>query len=418
MRKSYFIGFLLIGALVCQGVAQSVENLQQKAVAQHPAVLAAYKEFEASLQRVAQVGNLANPRISMGAFLQPIETRVGAQQVRLSLSQQFPWFGKLKAEKQVATLQTEIYYQSFLEAQHRVMYEVANAYYPLFELKRKIELEKRNLKLLASYKSVATQKFENGKGTMVDVLRADLMMKEASTNLELLQLEYQKSKTNLNVLLGSPSSDTLVLADSLELPTDWEIPNIDSLFEQIPQVKALVIAKEVEEAKKTLAMKKSLPSFGVGLDYAVIQPRTDLQVPDNGKDAIMPMVSVSVPIFRKQYQAASREATLKQEAISLKEQDYRQQLVAKMAVLQLEMEQQLKQYRHYQQQLITIQQSLNLLLTAYANTNSGFEEVLAMQQKSIEYERKVASVLTDWYLKKAMIDYLVGNMKVESGRSK
>ena len=46
-----------------------------------------------------------------------------------------------------------------------------------------------------------------------------------------------------------------------------------------------------------------LPMIGVGLDYSIISKRDVPGLEMNGQDAIMPMLSVTFPIFRKKYNA-------------------------------------------------------------------------------------------------------------------
>ena len=39
--------------------------------------------------------------------------------------------------------------------------------------------------------------------------------------------------------------------------------------------------------------------IGLGLDYINVEERPNMDFSDNGKDIVMPMVSVSIPIFNK-----------------------------------------------------------------------------------------------------------------------
>ena len=84
---------------------------------------------------------------------------------------------------------------------------------------------------------------------------------------------------------------------------------------------ALDLKRRASEANETVAQKEGLPKLGVGLDYAIVGKRTDMEVADNGKNILMPMVSVSIPIFRKKYKAAEKEAQLMQENYSLQKEE-------------------------------------------------------------------------------------------------
>src|SRR5690606_11982477 len=105
--------------------------------------------------------------------------------------------------------------------------------------------------------------------------------------------------------------------DSLQaetLPANFQK---DSLLLNNPMLNALDLKIKASESGERAAQRQSLPKMGVGLDYVVVGERTDVIMPDNGKDVLMPMVSVSIPIFRKKYDAAVKEAQLMQESFAL-----------------------------------------------------------------------------------------------------
>ncbi|MDZ7774711.1 MAG: TolC family protein [Bacteroidales bacterium] len=89
------------------------------------------------------------------------------------------------------------------------------AYYPLYELRRKQQIEKENVEILRSYKHIAETKFKNGKGSMVDVLRVDIMLKEAQTNLAILQEKEQPLLATFNSLLNRDPVSKVHLKDTL-----------------------------------------------------------------------------------------------------------------------------------------------------------------------------------------------------------
>ncbi|MDZ7774712.1 MAG: hypothetical protein U5L09_03395 [Bacteroidales bacterium] len=74
------------------------------------------------MQEIPQASSLSDPAFSLGVFLSPVETRVGAQRTKFSLTQMFPWFGTLKARGDAAALRAEARFQEFLEARNRLYY--------------------------------------------------------------------------------------------------------------------------------------------------------------------------------------------------------------------------------------------------------------------------------------------------------
>jgi len=169
--KKHIICICIALSFVVISTAQSVDDYFKLAAENNPSLQAKYKNFEAALQRVAQVSSLSDPTLTLGYFISPVETRVGPQRARFSLSQMFPWFGALVAREVASTLLAEAKYQEFLNARNQLHYQVSAAYYPLLELKEFISIEQENLTILNTYKDNATAKFEQDQGAMVNVLR-------------------------------------------------------------------------------------------------------------------------------------------------------------------------------------------------------------------------------------------------------
>lgn len=395
----------LIFILISLGVhAQSVRDYQKIAAEQNPGLQAKYRVFEAAMERVSQVNSLPDPTLSFGYFISPVETRVGPQQARFSLSQMFPWFGTLKASGEVATLNAEAQYQVFLDARNKLYFQVAAAYYPLYELEQLIQLEEENLAILRSYKTIATTKFENGEGPLVDVLRVDLMVKDSETNLDVLRKKRLPLQRVFNKLLNRSEDEEIVVVDSLS--TDGSLITKDSLFTNNPVLDELDIRMEASKTQSVLAEKQGLPKLGVGLDYVIIGERTDMSVSDNGKNALMPMVTVGIPIFRGKYKAAKKEAQLMQESYSLQKEERINQLVSSYEMAVFEVNRQSAFLQLYEEQILETQQMLNLLLSAYGNSGKEFEEVLRIQQQLLKYKKMKATAMMNYQIAMAKLNYI------------
>jgi len=390
--------------------AQPLEKYQQQAAENNPGLKATYKQFEAALQRVNQQNALPDPTFSMGYFLSPVETRVGPQRAKFSLTQMFPWFGSLKAQGNAAALMADAQYQAFLEAKNKLYFKVAASYYPLYELKRWQNIEKENIEVLEANKIIAQNKFENGAGTMVDVLRVDIMLQDAQTNLEILKKKEVPLRAAFNNLLNRNVEDAVLLPDTLEVKQFDSPLTKDSLFTDNPVLESLDFKMKASKTSALAARKQGMPKIGLGVDYMLVGKRTDMgALTDNGKDALMPMVSVSLPIFRKKYHAVRKEAELMEESYGLQKQDYQNQLSSQYELALFELEQQLDYVNLYDRQIAESKRMLNLLLTAYGNAGEDFEEVLRVQQKLLQYQKQKATALKVYHIKMAELNYLTAS---------
>lgn len=401
--------FTLIFLISLEVNSQSLDSLQSLASHSNPMVQSKYKEFEASLQKIPQVGSLMDPTLSFGYFISPVETRVGPQRARISLSQMFPWFGTLKARKDAAALMAESKFQEFQDAVNLVKFQVAAAYFPMYELESLRSIEAKNIEILQAYKNISQKKFENGQGSLADVLRADLSLKSAETNLGILKMKHAPLIAEINKLLNRTSTDSIVFSDNLTIP-DLEINyRRDSLLANNPVLKKLDLKIQAGEAQESVARKQGLPNMGLGLDYVFVGKREDMNVPDNGKNVFMPMVSVSLPIYRKKYSAAVKVAQLMQESWALQKEDSENALMAGYENAWFEIHRQLSFIELYNQQIQESQQVLNLLFTSYSNSGKDFEEVLRMQQQLLQYEKLKAMAQKEFQVALARINYLTAN---------
>lgn len=402
----------LLLLFTCLGIkAQTLEDYFLIAADNNPGLLSQHKEFEAALQKVPQVSSLPDPSLSVSAFGRMVETRVGPQQARFSLSQMFPWFGTLKAQGDAATLLAESKYQSFLDARNKLYYEVSAAYFPLYELKEWMKIEERNIAILESYKTISNSKFKNGNGTLVDVLRVDIMLKEAKTNLEILNKKEKPLLASFNKLLNRNEIESVSITDTIKMEPVLIDYTKDSLVVDHPLLNSLELRVKASQASERAAVKQGFPKMGVGLDYIMVGEREDLAPgatapPDNGQDAFMPMVTVTLPIFRGKYTAAVKEAQLMQDSYSLQRIEIANSLNSNYEMAIFDIRQQTDLVTLFDEQIKESEQVLNLLFTAYGNSGKDFEEVLRMQQQLLKYDKLKITALSQYRIAIAKLDYI------------
>ena len=90
----------------------------------NPGLESRFNEYLAALEVSPQVKALPDPQLAFGYFIQPVETRVGPQEFRISASQMFPWFGTLKSKENVAIQTAKAKYEAFEEAKSKLFNEI------------------------------------------------------------------------------------------------------------------------------------------------------------------------------------------------------------------------------------------------------------------------------------------------------
>ena len=85
-----------------------VEEYIQFAFEQNPEIQAARKRMEALAHQVPVAASLQDPMLNVTAQPAPVQTAAGPQELIVSASQKFHWFGKLDTRAGVAEAQTNV----------------------------------------------------------------------------------------------------------------------------------------------------------------------------------------------------------------------------------------------------------------------------------------------------------------------
>lgn len=420
VRKLLVSNIYLLTSLALIPITAQTQDLDtyiNKALEQNPSLQSKHKMFEAAMERVTQAKTLEDPRISVGAFVSAVETRVGPQVARISLSQMFPWFGTLKEKGNVNTHLAEATYSNYLDARNALIADVEKVYFELYERKELQEVQLDKLEYLQSLKDIAQANFENDKGSLADVIRIDTRIKSVNTQINVLKEKEQWLKARFNNLLNEEPSTDIALPDLL-LFTSNNSASFEGVVANNPKLKGVDSKIDAMKAQEQLARKQGYPNLGFGLDYVIISKRQDdmgLSSPPegNGKDAIMPMVSLSLPIFRKKYKSAQKEAQLMQEAYSNEKEATVNELNSRYEQLQFSIiaEQQLVEL--YKQQVEDTKQAYELTLSAYANNGRRFDDLLSIQQQLFDFETDL--IVSTVKLKKLESDlnYLLADQSID-----
>ena len=395
--------FMLIGLSLS---GQSLEEYWQAAAENNPTLKAKFTQYLSALERVNQQSALPDPNLSFGYFISPVETRVGAQRFKLSLSQMFPWMGTTAAREDLAVKMAEARFAEFEEAKNSLFLKISETWLQLSELSQEIELKKKNLRLLKTYEPIAKTKYESNLTSLADLIRIQIRIEEANTNLELLELKRKPLASDFNTYLNRPVDSEINLGSSLTFATSTA--NLDSALVNNPKIAANQKEIAGADVQIQLAELKRKPNIGVGLDYVMVSKRTDMTVPDNGKDVLMPMVTLSLPIFGKKNKSLKKEAELYKEGLQQQtegiQNDIRNQWVnadylQSTASRELEL---------YQKEIASTQTLFNLLTSDYSNNNSKFEELLLTMQRLLQLQIAQLKANTKEYQAWLQKKYLTG----------
>jgi outer membrane protein TolC len=466
--KNWIIYILLILVYSNNAFGQTLNDYLLIAAENNPNLKSKYFQYQAALERVPQVGSLPDPQLSFGFFVMPMERYMGNQVAEISLMQMFPWFGTLGAAKNEMTFMAKAKFEEFNEVKSMLFYEVRANWYALQLLEKEIAITKENIELLKTMEQIALTRFKSGgqssnnsggsgnmrssnnannnnsnsgmggmnmqgqssspnsptrnmppmnemgnmssSGSMIDVLRVQMEINELQNNLALLQDSKIPLLARFNQLLNRERNELVIFSDSIMAATIPvalnEIP--DSIKNNNPMLKMLEQDEQAFIAQGKMNQKMGLPMIGVGLQYEIFQPRVNSESMMNGRNMLMPMATVTIPLWRKKYTASVRESDFMRQAIVEQKQDVNNQLMVNYEDALKDFKDANRRLKLYQEQTSLANQALNILIVQYSTEGSNFEEVLRMQQQLLDYRLKYLDALVDGNIAVAMMERLMG----------
>ncbi|MEO0330256.1 MAG: TolC family protein, partial [Bacteroidota bacterium] len=386
-------------------------NYLNIAAENNPQLQALFTEYLATLEEMPQAKALPDPQLMFSAFLQPIETRVGPQRASLSFSQMFPWFGTLTAREDVVAQQAEAKLQMLEDAKQELFKQVKVTYNELYYLQAATNITRRNLKLLASFKELARVNFEGGQVGFADVLRIEIEEEGLRNKLQYLEESHEPLITQFEQLLNQNLTEAIVLPDSLW--TEDLLFTKDSVFQIIlannPQLEAIRYQAQSFQSQVVAVQKMSLPSFTLGGSYINIDARTDREVPDNGRDAILfPQVGVRLPLYRKKYNAMEKQVQLQKDAVLLQGESIRDRLLTQLENLYHDYRDAQRRVRLNRRLADLAERTLNLLQTEFMTNEADFEEIIRAEQQLLEYQLNYERAQVERNNDVYSIQYLMG----------
>ena len=397
--KNKILYFLCIGLFTCYGSAYATgkDNKEDslavyiaEAIRNNPALMSEYQAYQAQMANAQGAGVLSDPQLSVGLFPQAIHHVNGKQLATITIMQMFPWFGTLKAGREQMEYKAQEAYQKFREKSLSTAFNVEKQWYSILATQEKVKAVKQKRALLNDIKKVAIYLYKNytaGRDTkMSDQLRLDAEEERLKEQTESLETQLTLQKQQFNITMHRQPNAALSLPDSIplrQMPTfNWT--EIERNNPKLAQYSAIQKAFKSQE-EQTRA--KGMPMIGVGLQY-MLNGKVDMpMMPNmNGKDMVMPMVSVTIPIYRKKITSAIHSAQLMERSAAY---NYQSQLDALQSTY-LSIEQRAddikRKLKLYESEVSLLNRTLELMQKEYATGATSLTDILQTTRESIDYD--------------------------------
>ena len=385
--------------------AQELQLLIDEALTNNPKIKKFELQYRIASEKVNEVNTLPNTEFGVGFFASEPETRTGAQRFKVSVKQVLPWFGNITAREKYVSSLAASKYEDITIVKRKLVASVLQSYYNLVTNTAKQVVLNNKIQLLKTYETLALTSVEVGKSSVVAVLRLQMRTNEIQQLSSTLEQQYLSEQTTFNKLLNRDKNITITVLDAMDIPSiDFET-NSEKLIFHPELLKYDKLYQSIMQSE-VLNQKESNPMIGFGFDYVNVAKRPDMNFGDNGKDILMPMLTVSIPIFNTKRKSKTKQNNLQQEELLAQKQE---RLNALKVLLDTAINNRTSARISYETQAKNLKQAKyaeEILVKNYETVTIDFKDLLEIQELQLKFEMNTIESVNNYFIQTTIINYL------------
>ena len=401
----YIILIVLVFFAFAEVHAQDLASYIQEAEKNNPEIQAFELRYNIAEEKVNEVNSLPNTEFNFGVMAIAPEMDMPMEQFSASVMQMLPWFGTISARENYASSIAEAQYVDIAIAKRKLSLSVSQSYYKLYAIRAKQLILDENIELLQTYERLALTSLEVGKASAVDVLRLQIRQNELVQQKEVLEQDYLAEQALFNNLLNRDETSIVEVVNQMIIPEEDVFILTDNLQLNPELVKYDKLYESVDEAE-LLNQKESAPNIGFGLDYVPVSERPDMTFSDNGKDIVMPMVSISIPIFNNKYKSVTKQNELKQLEIKSQKEERLNNLETRLAQAIYNRNTMRIKFNVQTDNLKQANDAEEILIKNYETGTIDFNDVLDVQELQLRFQINLIDSIKEYFTEYALINYL------------
>jgi len=385
----------------------SLQSYLKSAIQNNHNIIAAENRFESARAKIDFAGGLPDPQLRLGVSLQPIETRLGTQSHSLSLSQQFPMWGKRGLQTEQQRLVSEIDSAHLTEVKASVLGNIEILWWELATLDYAVEKTFEHQKLVAAQLEVAEAGYSSG-GNYSDIIDVKF------TN-DIVADSVAELKSKRTPLISKLNAMTTLRGSAEPVWQQWTpfAPELDQLLNKLNEAPELLIAignSKVAGSSVELAGKRKLPDLTTGIDWVAIDER-EVEMDDNGSDAVIARVGFNLPIWSKQNKAVEQSAAADYAYMQSIENNTRLMLAAELKSLVSKCESAVRRCKLYNENLLPqAEEAVSVISAAYESGHSSFADLIDAQKRVLDYELEFSKACLDGRTAITEINVILGKL--------
>ena len=257
---------------------------------------------------------------------------------------------------------------------------------------------------------------------MSEVLRIQLEIAEVENNIASLYSQIKAEKAKFNALLNREGNAEVILGKEINKLTFLygEEEALAMIEKNNPMLEMISEEGLAFKAKAEMDRKMSYPMIGIGAQYMLVGKTNNTMLAMegmNGKDMVMPMVSVSLPIFRKKYSAQQKESELWRKSTEENFKNTYNTLKSEYYSFKSQMDDSERVMDLYEKQSTLAHTTYNLILKEFITGKSDLSNVIQVQRQLLDYQLRKAEALANYNTMVVSIKKLLAENKYELSKN-
>ena len=403
--KSHIKGLLMLCTLsfVLSVQSQDLQSLIDEALTNNPEIQKFDFQYQIASEKVNEANSLPNTEFNAGVMAIAPEMDMPMERFRASVMQMLPWFGTITARENYASSIADAQYIEVTIAKRKLALSVAQFYYLLYEIRAKQVVLDENIALLETYERLALTSLEVGKASAVDVLRLQIRQNELKQEIDVLIQQNKGIQAAMNSLMNRQYDKDVSVVSALEISENDNFYSYEALSVNPELLKYDKLYESVEQSE-LLNQKESSPMVGFGLEY--INQENSPMITSSYKDMIMPMVSLSIPIFTKKYKSQTRQNELRKQEIRSEKDERLNMLTSELSKAISQRNQARIKFNTQVKNLKQAEDAEDILIKNYETGTINFRDVLDIQELQLKFQMGQIETVSLYYVQSALINYL------------
>ncbi len=390
MKKILSIVLFLSLNLLVKAQIPILEIYKKQAVDNNKGFQSHQMLHHAFLEKESQFSRLSDLQITAGYSPSPIETRLGAQTIQFSAVQKFPWFGTLQAKLDLFEADNAVHNKLLGQMEANLNHRVVKSWMKLYEVRLNKSILRDQIELVTMLETMTLENLRTqANSSAIDVLNIGLKKEEWENTLADLERFEKVEEFTFNTLLSRDLDTEIKTIDSL-IKLDSLIPmNSGTVYEVNKQGLKTQAAHESIQ----LVEKKNNPTWSIGFKYFVVEEGVNA-VSENGRDAYMVNLGLTIPFQVKHNKHAMMEATHKWHYEQIELEKVKEEYERLLASLILDIEKHKRDFNHFTSLVEKVDRILKLSLQDYSHGNIDYSTILEILEKMLSIERnRIAAVI-------------------------